>query len=92
VIDAAAVRKKPLYCAFVDFSKAYDRVDRALLWQVLEGMDLHGQALTTLQQMYEGVQLRVRLVGDLSEPFPSTVGVRQHQHQHQHYMAFSLPD
>ena len=77
VIDAAAVRKKPLYCAFVDFSKAYDRVDRALLWRVLEGMGLHGQALTTLQQMYEGVQLRVRLGGDLSEPFPSTVGVRQ---------------
>lgn len=77
VIDAAAVRKKPLYCAFIDFSKAYDRVDRALLWRVLQGMGLHGQALGTLQQMYEGVQLRVRVGGDMSEPFPSTVGVRQ---------------
>ena len=35
---AAAVRKKPLYCAFIEFSKAYDRVDRALLWRVLQGM------------------------------------------------------
>ena len=77
MIDAAAVRKKPLYCAFIDFSKAYDRVDRALLWRVLQGMGLHGQALITLQQMYEGVQLRVRMGGDMSEPFPSTVGVRQ---------------
>ena len=77
VIDAAAVRKKPLYCAFIDFSKAYDRVDRALLWRVLHGMGLHGEALNTLQQMYEGVQLRVRVGGELSDAFPSTVGVRQ---------------
>jgi hypothetical protein len=77
VIDAAAVRKKPLYCAFIDFSKAYDRVDRGLLWQVLQGMGLHGAALATLQQMYQGVQLQVRAGGALSDPFPSTAGVRQ---------------
>ena len=77
VIDAAAVRKKPLYCAYIDFSKAYDRVDRDLLWRVLRGMGLHGEVLTTLQQMYEEVQMRVRAGGELSVPFPSSVGVRQ---------------
>ena len=77
VIDGAGVRKKPLYCAFIDFSKAYDRVDRELLWQVLKGLGVHGDMLGSLQQMYAGVQLRVRFGGGLSDPFPSTVGVRQ---------------
>ena len=37
MIDSAAAHKRPLFCAFIDFSKAYDRVDRALLWGVLRG-------------------------------------------------------
>lgn len=77
MIDAAAVRHKPLYCCFIDFSKAYDRVDRALLWRCLQSCGLHGHALHTLMGMYEDVSLQVRVGGRLSDPFPSTLGVRQ---------------
>ncbi len=45
------------------FSKAYDTVDRRLLWRCLEGMGVHGPALQVLQNMYEDVQLRVRVGG-----------------------------
>ena len=31
MLDSAAARKHPLFCAFIDFSKAYDRVDRSLM-------------------------------------------------------------
>lgn len=77
LIDSAALRGKPLYCAFIDFSKAYDRVDRRLLWRCLQGMGLSGPALETLQLMYEHVWLQVRAGGALGEPFRSDVGVKQ---------------
>ena len=77
MIDAAAIRHKPLYCAFIDFSKAYDRVDRQLLYACLRSHGLHGFALEAVMGMYEDVRMQVRVGGELAEPFPSEVGVRQ---------------
>ena len=77
LIDASACKRAPLYVAFVDFSKAYDRVDRAMLWRVLAGMGVHGRALAALQAMYASVTLQVRVAGQLGEPFGSEVGVKQ---------------
>jgi len=77
LIDAHACSKTPLYVAFIDFSKAYDRVDRAVLWRVLAGMGLHGRALAAVQAMYANVTLQVRIDGQLGEPFGSAVGVKQ---------------
>ena len=77
MIDSAAARKQPLFCAFIDFSKAYDRVDRPLLWRVLRGCGLHGAALRTLQTMYESVRMQVRMRGKLGCAFESGVGVKQ---------------
>jgi hypothetical protein len=77
LIDAAAIKKKPLYCAFIDFSKAYDRVDRKLLWAVLRGCGLHGPMLQAIMHMYEVTKLQVRAQAELGEPFEATVGVKQ---------------
>jgi hypothetical protein len=76
-VDSASVSKKPLYCCFVDFSKAYDRIDRTLLWRALKSMGLHGPMLTAVMQMYEEVRLQVRANGELGEQFKSEVGVKQ---------------
>ena len=54
--------KAPLYRAFVDFKKAYDSVDRELLWQALAGMGVSGAYMETLKSMYKNVQLGVRPV------------------------------
>jgi hypothetical protein len=77
MIDAAAVKKKPLYCAFIDFSKAYDRVDRKLMWEVLRGCGLHGHMLDAIMRMYEVTKLQVRAQGQLGTPFAADVGVKQ---------------
>ena len=76
-IDKAKLQGKPLYCAFIDFSKAYDRVDRALLRRVLEGCGLHGRALRAVCGMFETSRLQVRSQGELAAPFDAKVGVRQ---------------
>lgn len=76
-IECYRAKRQPLYCAFVDFKKAYDSIDRALLWKSLMAMGVHGEFLHTLQNMYSKVQMRVRLDGRLSSPFPAEAGVKQ---------------
>ena len=77
LMDSARARKQPLYCAFIDFSKAYDRVDRQLLLRILRGCGLHGRALHALASMIEVTRMQVRAQGELGTPFDSTAGVRQ---------------
>ena len=36
-ITIKAMSKRGMFAAFIDFRKAYDRVDRAKMWQCLEG-------------------------------------------------------
>ena len=34
-----------MFATFIDFRKAYDRVDRCKLWQCFEGMGFSGQVI-----------------------------------------------
>ena len=77
LIDVARIRKKPLYCAFIDFSKAYDRVSRPLLLRVLRSCGMHGRALHAITSMLEVTRLQVRTCGRLGVPFDTHVGVKQ---------------
>ena len=76
-IDKAALTGKPLYCAFIDFSKAYDRVDRALLLRILEGCGVHGAAQGAIASMFEVARMQVRAEGRLGRPFDCKMGVKQ---------------
>lgn len=77
VIEKYKAAKKPVYAAFIDFRKAYDCVDRALLWRCLRSLGLHGRILESLIEMYTDVKICVRVGGKLSESFRSDVGVKQ---------------
>jgi hypothetical protein len=77
VVDSHTAQGKPLFAAFIDFKKAYDSVDRQLLWKSLQALGLQGWSLSVLQAMYSDVQLRARVGGDEGESFPSTRGVKQ---------------
>lgn len=77
IIDKFNVEKKPLFTAFIDFRKAYDSVDRKVLWQSLYNMGIHGRSLETLQNMYKDVRMQVRYKGQLGEVFDCKVGVKQ---------------
>ena len=70
-------RKKRLYCAFVDFKKAFDMVDRAILWKKLVEGGMAGRMLDTLKATYSKAKSCVRLQGKPSRPFSSSLGVMQ---------------
>ena len=69
--------KKPLYLLFVDFRKAFDTVNRDLLWQKLRNIGVDGNLIRAIRSLYVGHKARLRLNGELSEFFPIELGVKQ---------------
>ena len=49
-----------LFMCFIDFQKAYDTVDRTLLWQVLPRIGVPPQMIALTQQLHEGMRACVR--------------------------------
>ena len=69
--------KKRLFCAFVDYSKAFDFIDRTYLWQKLLNSNINGKVLNVIKNMYQNAKSKVLFNNTLSEAFPCQVGVRQ---------------
>ena len=63
--------------AFIDFAKAYDKVDRGKLWRCLEQLGVNGRFLRFLKALYQDSSCRVRVHDRLSEEFEVGTGLRQ---------------
>ena len=68
---------KKLYCAFVDFTKAFDYVVRDVIWYKLIKIGVRGKLLNVLKSMYANVKSRVKLMNETSDDFECSLGVRQ---------------
>jgi hypothetical protein len=68
---------KPLYCAFIDYRKVFDSVDRLALWHKLLQNYVDGRMFKIIHYMYDYAKSCVRKGSQLSEFFNSNVGVRQ---------------
>jgi hypothetical protein len=68
---------KKLYCVFLDYEKAFDRVDRVLLWQKLLTQNVSTKFVKAVTAMYSSVRSYVRHSSKLSEPIISNVGLKQ---------------
>ena len=70
-------RGKKLYCAFIDFTKAFDYVVRENLWFKLIKLGLRGNILEIIKSMYENAKSRVKFCNELGNEFFCSLGVRQ---------------
>ena len=71
-------REIPLYMCFADLQKAYDSVNRELLWKVLAWTGVTSVMIGVIRQFCDGMRARVRMDdGELSEWFEVTQGLRQ---------------
>ena len=66
-----------LYMAFVDLSKAFDTVNRDLLWNILRKFGCPPTFIAMLQQFYTGMCAQVVMAGSQSSSFPVEAGVKQ---------------
>ena len=69
--------KKSLYCAFIDYQKAFDLVDRSCLWQKLLACDIKGKIMKLIFNLYQSTKACVKLNNELSQSFNCNIGVRQ---------------
>ena len=77
VTEKCREQHKDLYVAFIDLAKAFDSVDWCLLWRVLEKCRCPTKINDILQQLHDGLNVRVKISGDLSDPFSATRSVKQ---------------
>ena len=49
-----------LFICFIDLQKAYDTVDRTLLWQVLTRIGVPPKMIAVTQQLHDGMRACVR--------------------------------
>ena len=68
-------RGEKLYCCFVDFEKAFDPVDRDVLWAVLANIGVRGHFLKCLQSLYGVDSAAVRIAQGTSGAFRCFSGV-----------------
>lgn len=77
LIESARAAKQPLYACYVDFKKAYDTIDRDLLWVKLQRIGVHGEFLQAVRALYADVPMGLQLADGMSDTFSSLLGVKQ---------------
>ncbi|CAG2221325.1 unnamed protein product [Mytilus edulis] len=77
IISHTLKHKLKLYCGFVDFRRAFDKVDRRILIYKLLKSGVSSKFVSMVNSIYSSVRLRVRSGGVLSEAFDNHLGVKQ---------------
>lgn len=75
--EKAIEQHQPLYVVFVDFSKAFDSVDRDTLWKVLKMYGCPQKLVNIIKEFHNGMKGQVLIGGEPSEAFEVHHGVKQ---------------
>ncbi len=70
-------KDRKIFACFVDFRKAFDTVDRCVLWQVLWNIGIRGRILPCIKAMYECDSAAVITKEGVTEIFGCYLGVKQ---------------
>ena len=68
---------KDLYMCFIDYSKAFDKVQHEKLFKILSSLDIDGKDLRILRNLYWEQEAAMRVDNELSSFTPIRRGVRQ---------------
>lgn len=77
IIHRQLSRHRKLYAAFIDFRKAFDSINRDVLWRILAAYGMEGRLLRMLKAVYSNVQSSVRCEGRYSDSFACNRGLKQ---------------
>ena len=68
---------KNLYCCIIDFTKAFDRVQHNILFELLSDLEVQDKDLRLVQNLYFKQKDNIRLKDQLSNFVEIAKGVRQ---------------
>ena len=61
IIETRQKSKLPTFRAFIDFKKAYDSINRNILWSKLVAAGINGKLMSSLKSLYSNVSSCVRV-------------------------------
>ena len=79
VLRARICNKKHTYCCFVDFSKAFDFLNRDLMLFCLKEIGINGKFLSMVKVMYSETKAAIRINDKITDWFRTEAGIRQGQ-------------
>ena len=68
---------RALYVCFVDFSKAFDKINRSIIFYKLMKNGWKGKVIDTFRSLYDKTYFRVKRNGKLSPVILNNIGVNQ---------------
>jgi len=77
IIETRKKLNMSTYCAFIDFKKAYDSIDRFKLWRCLSDTGVSGKLFTSVRSLYTSVSSCVRVNSHHTDWFNVSCGLRQ---------------
>ncbi len=60
-------KEKKAYVAFIDFEKAYDRIEWTAMWDVLKVYGVGGSLMNGVKAFYKDAKAHVKVNGETSE-------------------------
>ena len=76
-LESRIKMKKDTFAVFIDFSKTYDRINRALLWHKLSILGIKEKILNLIKFLYEHVKCAIGINGTHTEWFYVNSGLKQ---------------
>lgn len=77
MVEKSLEQNSPLCIAFVDISKAFDSVNRNLLFKILERLNCPLKLLQILKSLHESTSASVYIEGEATKSFEVKTGVKQ---------------
>ena len=77
LIERQLILEKSLYICYVDFLKAFDLINRHILFYKIINLGWHGKVINTLRDLYSKTYFRVKCNGEISSRILDTLGVNQ---------------
>ena len=73
LIDLYVNKRKRIYCCFIE--KAFDNVSRVSLWTKMLSLNINGQIINVIKNLYSNAKCYVKINGKLSNVFKSEIGL-----------------
>ncbi|VDP39776.1 unnamed protein product [Schistosoma margrebowiei] len=77
IVEQSIEWNSTLYISFIDYEKAFDSVDRRMLWKLLRHYGVPEKIVNIIRNSYDGLQCKVVHGGRLEDAFEVKTGVRQ---------------
>ena len=77
IMEKAREFQKNIYFCFINYAKAFDRVDHNKLWKILKEKGIPDHLTCLLRNLYAGQEVTVRIGHGTTDWFQIVEGVRQ---------------